>query len=90
MRYRYGAMRVMFALALAFTIGAAPTARADPPPLAQAEEAIRAENCGLPLKTAWADPPPLAQAEATIWVENCRPLLAPAPLGVTKPGPSVM
>jgi hypothetical protein len=60
------------ALTLTLAAGVAPVAWADPPPLALAETAIRAENCGLPLSTAWADPPPLARAEATIWVENCR------------------
>ncbi|MGB8882071.1 MAG: hypothetical protein WCD11_37590, partial [Solirubrobacteraceae bacterium] len=61
MRHWQGCITVPIALTPALTISAAPVAWADPPPLAQAEAAIGAENCGLPLAT-WADPPPLAQA----------------------------
>jgi hypothetical protein len=70
MRHWQGCITVTIALTLALTVSAAPVAWADPPPLAQAETAIGAENCGLPL-AAWADPPPLAQAEAAIGAENC-------------------
>jgi hypothetical protein len=72
MRSWHRCIRPTIALTLTLAAGVAPVAWADPPPLALAEAAIRAENCGLPLSTAWADPPPLARAEATIWVENCR------------------
>ena len=72
MRHCHGAMTITAALALALTIHTTPVARADPPPLAEAEAAISAEDCGLLLSAAWADPPPLAQAEARIWAENCR------------------
>jgi hypothetical protein len=77
MRHHDGCMTITAALALALTLHAAPVARADPPPLAEAEAAIGAENCGLPLGAAWGDPPPLARAEAMIWAENCRPRGAP-------------
>lgn len=71
--YCRGSMTLAIALSLALTTTPASVAWADSPPLAQAEVATFAANCGLPLSTAWADPPPLAQAEATIWLQNCRP-----------------
>jgi hypothetical protein len=60
---------------LALTVSATPIALADPPPLARAEAAIRAENCGPPV-VVWSDPPPLAPAEAAIAAENCGAPLA--------------
>ncbi len=70
MRHWHTSITVTIALTLALTVNADPVAWADPPPLARAEAAIAAENCGLPL-AAWADPPPLAQAEAAIAAYDC-------------------
>ena len=81
--YCRGSMTLAIAPSLALTTTPASVAWADSPPLAQAEVATFAANCGLPLSTAWADPPPLAQAEATIWLQNCRP-----PLGMAGAGPA--
>ncbi len=69
MRGSYGCALFSMALVTAFTLNAV-TTWADPPPLPQAEAAIRAEDCLLPLTSAWADPPPLALAEARTWTEN--------------------
>lgn len=54
MRHWQGCITVPIALTPALTISAAPVAWADPPPLAQAEAAIGAENCGLPPSTPYA------------------------------------
>ena len=54
MRHWQGCITVTIALTLVPTVSAAPVAWADPPPLAQAEAAIGAEDCGLPLSTTYA------------------------------------